>query len=60
MEKTNPASDKLTQVEKLLDEYEIRKGVILVKPRNDIEEYLNMSRDDMRKLSAEDCGEAGT
>jgi hypothetical protein len=53
------AEQRLAHVEKQITEYEQRKGVLAIQPRNDVEEYLNMSRDQMRKLSADECGEAG-
>jgi hypothetical protein len=54
------AEKKLAQAEKMLEEYELRKGVLPIRVNNEAENYLNMDANQLRKLNADECGEAAT
>ena len=52
------AKDKLANVEKVMSDYLSGKGILKLTSRNEAEIYLNMPRDQMRKLLPEECSEA--
>jgi hypothetical protein len=51
-------ADRMKEIDRVLDEYEVKAGLPRLLPESafsDIEKYLNMSRDELEKLSAQDC-----
>lgn len=51
------AKDQLAELDTILDEYVNRVGVRLVVDHSEADEFMSMSRADMKRLSPEDCGE---
>lgn len=53
------ARENMENLDKILDEYEQKIGLPQLKEStySDIEDYLNMSRDELEKLTPEACGE---
>jgi cytochrome c biogenesis factor len=58
-ENNSPAKDRLLRVESLLNEYQQRKGIIQLKVKNDVDIFINMSKEEMRRLTPEEACEAG-
>lgn len=50
---------RLAEVEKILDNYQNKKGIIPLKSKNEAEAYLNMQQEQMRSLQPDECYEAG-
>lgn len=53
------AQAKLENVVKQIEQYITNKGILTLKIQNDVETYLNMSREEMHRLEASECSEAG-
>jgi len=52
------AGERLKKIEQIVEDYENENGVPkIVKPTYSLELYLNMSRQELNSLSAQDCGE---
>lgn len=51
-------NEKRIKIERLLKEYAIKVGLGVVQPTNEVEKYINLSTPELRKMSAEECGEA--
>lgn len=41
----------------MLENYQAKKGVLKIKPKNQAEIFLNMAKEEMRLLTAEECAE---
>lgn len=52
------AMQHMEKVTKALNDYELSKGLPLIQPNNEAEKYLNISREEMRKMYPDECGEA--
>jgi hypothetical protein len=53
------ASQRLQNVERQIDDYQKRIGCLPIKPKNEAEEFINMTRAEMKQLTWEECAEAG-
>lgn len=54
----SPLDLKREKVARLLERYPAKLGLGVLLPGNEVERFLNMSMMEMRRLSAEECGEA--
>jgi hypothetical protein len=54
----SPLDLKREKVAHLLERYPAKVGLGVLQPANEVERFLNMTTVALRKLSAEDCGEA--
>jgi hypothetical protein len=50
---------KLVEIEKILDNYQTRKGILALQSKNEAEKYLNLPQAEIRTLQADECFEAG-
>jgi hypothetical protein len=48
------ASQRLQNVERQIDDYQKRIGCLPIKPKNEAEEFINMTRAEMKQLTWED------
>jgi hypothetical protein len=53
------AQAELNQIQKTIQNYTASKGIYQLKVQNDVDIYMNMQKDEIRKLSYEECCEAG-
>jgi hypothetical protein len=53
------ASQRLESVQRQIDDYQKRIGCLPIKTKNEAEEFLNMTRAEMKQLTWEECAEAG-
>jgi len=58
--KTPPTKvdERRAKIARLLEEYVVKIGIGKILPTNEVEKYLNLTQPELRKMSAEDCGEA--
>jgi hypothetical protein len=50
---------KLVEIEKILDNYQTRKGILALQSKNEAEKYLNLPQAEIRTLQVDECFEAG-
>lgn len=51
----NKAEDRLAEVNRILEDYLKARGLV-ARPNPEVEQILNLTKDDLDKLSPEDCG----
>ncbi len=54
----NNLQDKHDKVQKLLQDYPIKVGLGSLAPNNDVQKFLTVTQSEIRRMSAEECGEA--
>lgn len=49
--------DRRAKIERLIDEYTASIG-LKIRPSSEVEKYLNLTQEEVRRMTAEECGEA--
>jgi hypothetical protein len=54
----NAAQEELARVEKIVEDYQTKKGISSIKVKNGVDLYINMGKAELKTLSREECAEA--
>jgi hypothetical protein len=56
--KTQQTEERRQKMLRLAEDYSLKLGLGKLQPTNDVEKYLNLTQPELRRMTAEDCGEA--
>lgn len=51
-------AERRAKITRLIEEYSVKLGLGKLPANNDVEKYLNLTQAELRRMSAEECGEA--